>query len=95
MTQGIKKKAHTSGYKFRVAIEAIKGTKTVSELCSEYSVVSSQIYKWKKALLDHGSEVFVKQKQVKSEDVVRQLHEAIGKLKVENDFLSKFAGVDR
>ena len=39
-------------------MEAIRGEKTVAELCAEYGVVSSQLFKWKKVLLDQGSELF-------------------------------------
>ena len=52
MSQGMKKKPHSSEFKFKVAIEAIRGVKTTTELCAEYGVVSSQIFKWKKALMD-------------------------------------------
>jgi len=45
MTKSIKKKTHTSTYKFRVAMAALKEDKTVSQLCQEFGVVSSQIYK--------------------------------------------------
>lgn len=58
MTATIKKKPHTSAYKFRVAIAALKGDKTISQLCQEYGVVSRQIYKWKTGLLKKGSSIF-------------------------------------
>jgi transposase-like protein len=94
MTKGIKKGPHNAGFKFKVALEAVRGEKTVCELCQEYSVVSSQIFKWKKALLEHGSEIFSKGSATRtSQDTeVEKLHATIGKLKVENDFLAKFAG---
>ena len=52
------KKAHSSEFKFKVAIEAIRGIKTSAELCAEYGVVSSQIFKWKKAFLQKRPPVF-------------------------------------
>lgn len=58
MSHQMKKKPHSSEVKFKVAIEAIRGLKTSAELCAEYGVVSSQIFKWKKALLDQGANVF-------------------------------------
>jgi transposase-like protein len=48
MVVKMKKSPHTAEFKFKVGLEAIKGNKTTAELCSEYSVVSSQIFKWKK-----------------------------------------------
>jgi hypothetical protein len=41
-----------TGSKFKVAIEAIRGEKTIAALCQEYGVVSSQIAKWKKIVLE-------------------------------------------
>jgi len=51
MPNKMKKKPHSPEFKFKVAIDAIRGDKTTAELSQEYSVVSSQIFKWKKALL--------------------------------------------
>ena len=82
--------SHSAQFKFKVALEAIKGTKTSAELCQEFGLSSSQIYTWKKQLEDAGPAVFSNKKQKKSsEPTVEQLHATIGKLKVENDFLSK------
>ncbi|MDP3640833.1 MAG: hypothetical protein Q8R43_00125 [Alphaproteobacteria bacterium] len=58
MSHRMKKNAHSSEFKLKVAIEAIRGIKTSAELCAEYGGVSSQILKWKKALLDQGADVF-------------------------------------
>jgi transposase-like protein len=93
----MKKKAHSAEFKFKVAIAAIRGEKTTAELCQDYGVVSSQIFKWKKALLDHGQDLFKNGTPTQSceEGQIEKLHATIGKLKVENDFLSKFAGRNR
>ena len=45
MTQSIKKLPTTSAYKFWVAMAALKGDEVVSQLCQEFGVVASQIYK--------------------------------------------------
>jgi len=94
MTKPIKKTPHHAAFKFKVALEAVRSEKTVAALCQEYGVASSQIFKWKKALLDHGSEIFSKGMPTRtSQDAeLEKLHATIGKLKVENDFLAKFAG---
>ena len=82
--------SHSSQFKFKVALEAIKGTKASAELCQEFGLSSSQIYAWKKQLEDAAQEVFANKKKKKdSEPTIEQLHATIGKLKVENDFLSK------
>lgn len=94
MTSKMKKKAHSAEFKFKVAVEAIRGEKTTAELCQEYSIVSSQLFKWKKALLDHGVEVFKNGTPTQSSEnlEIEKLHATIGRLKVENDFLGKVVG---
>lgn len=94
MSQQMKKKPHSSEFKFKVAIEAIRRIKTTAELCAEYGVVSSQIFKWKKALLDQGAEVFKNGSNGKTDNQVAidKLHATIGRLTVENHFLEKCLG---
>lgn len=85
----IRKKPHSGEFKFKVAIEAIRGEKTIAALCQEFGVVSSQVAKWKKVLLEDGSGVFKgggSSKVVENHDI-EKLHATIGRLKVENDFL--------
>ena len=84
---------HSSGFKFKVALAALKGDRTVSDLCQEFSVVSSQIYKWKKALEERGVEIFESKSPSNTHRAeIDKLHGVIGKLKVENDFLERALG---
>lgn len=93
MAQKMKKTPRTAEFKFKVALEAIRGTKTTAELCSEYGVVNSQIFKWKKDLLEHGADVFKSgSSATKGDDMIDKLHSTIGRLKVENDFLERCVG---
>ena len=95
MVKVIRKKAHSAGFKFKVAIAAIKGEKTSAELCQEFGIVNSQLHKWKKELLDNGAEVFLKNTssaQISPSSDIDRLHAVIGRLKVENDFLEKALG---
>ncbi len=88
-----KNRIHTGKFKFKVALEALKGRKTMSELCQEFEVASSQIYAWKDKLQEFGPEAFkVKNKQKNENEDIDKLHTIIGKLKVENDFLLKALG---
>jgi transposase-like protein len=94
MANKMKKKAHSDEFKFKVAIAAIKGDKTTAELCQEYGIVSSQLFKWKKALLEYGPTLFKNGVPTPSTEAaqIEKLHATIGRLKVENDFLEKCAG---
>lgn len=79
-------------FKAKVALEAIKGEKTLSQLSSDYEVHPNQISKWKKELLRGVSEIFnknnVKQENNQKEKI-ENLYQSIGELKVENDWLKK------
>ena len=94
MSKSMKKSPHSSDFKFKVALESVKGEKTTAQLCQEYGVVSSQIFAWRKDLLENGSGVFSKGKDDShlKEERLEKLHATIGKLKVENDFLAKALG---
>jgi transposase-like protein len=81
---------YSSALKFRVALAALRGDKTVAELCQEFCLVSSQIYAWKKDLEQRGAEIFETRSPESSHRAeVDTLHGVIGKLKVENDFLER------
>ena len=97
MVKAIRKKSHSAEFKFKVAIAAIKGDKTGAELCQEFGIVNSQLHKWKKELLDNGTEVFktTSSAQIITSNDVDKLHATIGRLKVESDFLEKVLGRSR
>lgn len=88
-----KRRNHDAGFKARVALEAVKGERTVSELAAEYGVHPTMIHQWKKALLDGAADIFERggRKPVSEvdEETVRSQHAKIGELAVANDFLSR------
>ena len=84
---------HSNKFKFKVAFEALKGKRTVAELCHEFGIASSQIYDWKKKLESVGPQIFDMKSKPKNTDIkIERLHATIGKLKVECDFLAKALG---
>jgi transposase-like protein len=87
-----KRRKHDAGFKARVALEAVKGERTVSEPAAEYGVHPTMIHQWKKALLEGASDIFErggKKKAEVDEEAVRSLHAKIGELTVANFFLSR------
>jgi transposase len=87
-----KRRNHDAGFKARVALEAVKGERTVSELAAAYGVHPTMIHQWKKALLDGAADIFERGGRKTAEvdeDTVRALHAKIGELAVANDFLSR------
>jgi transposase len=91
----MKRKTFSSGFKSKVAIEAIKGQRTVNEIAAEFEVHPSQVNNWKKQLLTGSSDVFGKGREKREEDFEQereQLYSQIGRLKVEVDWLKKKTG---
>jgi len=86
-----KRKQYSAQFKFRVALEAIKESKTVSQLASEYAVHPTMVRNWKKQLMGNGADVF--QNKAKSPDqegvAEAELYEQIGRLKMELEWLKK------
>ena len=86
------RKNHDATFKARVAIEAVKGEKTLAELSSEYSVHANQIGQWRKQLLEELPTLFSDRKkrvEREREEVESELYKQIGQLKVELDWLKK------
>ena len=89
-----KRKSHCAAFKAQVALAAVKGDKTLSELASLHGVHPTMINAWKKQLVNNAEELFQKGAQTSSADheaLQGQLYEQIGRLKTELDWLKKKA----
>ena len=89
-----KRQQHAAGFKAKVALAAVKETKSVSELASQFGVHPSQIHTWRRQLLDGAEELFVsgaEKRQQADQPETGALYEQIGRLKVELEWLKKKA----
>ncbi|CAN2534191.1 hypothetical+protein [Methylocapsa aurea] len=84
------RRTHSPAFKAKVALAAIKGEKTLSELAQQFDVHPNQITTWKGQLLEGAAGVFGHEKPEAKEAAVdlKALHAKIGELTLTNDFLS-------
>jgi transposase-like protein len=85
------RKFHGSTLKAKVALAASRGDLTVAQICSEYGVAQTQVFNWKKQLLDGAAQIFEQgTSPARSEEAISDpLYKEIGRLQVENAFLKK------
>ncbi len=86
------RKHHSAAFKAKVALEAVKGEKTISQLSSEYGVHPNQIRQWKKCLLEELPVLFSgkrKKAEKDRDELESELYRQIGQLKVELEWLKK------
>ncbi len=89
-----KRRKHSSQFKFKVALEAVKENATLNEIASGNNIHPNQVSTWKKQLLLEGPTVFGQQTAKKlAEQTAREaeLYEQIGRLKMELEWLKKKA----
>jgi len=90
------RKRHSAAFKAKVALETIRGERTMNELAGLYQVHPTQISAWKKQALSGLPELFAdgRSRRRESEDALKdRLYQEIGRLKVELDFLKKKSGL--
>lgn len=87
------RKNHSSAFKAKVALEALKGDRTLVEFSERFQIHSNLITEWKKALLERVSEIFDKGKSSKEPDF-KELHAKIGQPSMDNDFFKVFGRID-
>ena len=89
------KRVHSASFKAKVALEALRGEKTLSELAVQYGVHPVQISRWKKEFLDRAPEIFsdgsVKSREAELQRELDEAHRQLGQAKVELDWAKKKA----
>ncbi len=82
----------TADFKAKVALEALRGDRTVQEIAAKHKVHPNQVSTWKRQAIDGLGEVFsngVDRARSDHEAEVKELHAKIGELTVVNDFLAR------
>jgi transposase-like protein len=89
------RRQRSAEFKAKVALEAIRGERTINELAAEYGVHPVQITQWKKVVLEEVPKLFASRHGAKSKEeeaLKAALYQQIGQLKVELDWLKKKVG---
>jgi len=87
-----KRRKFTPEFKAKVALEALRGDRTIQEIAARHKVHPNQVGTWKRQAMDGLGEVFSNGAEKARRDVeaeVHELHAKIGQLTVERDFLAK------
>lgn len=87
-----KRKRYSAEFKAKVALEAIKGEKTVAEMATRFGIHPNQVGDWKRQAVEGMTGVFTgktERNDMAHEAEIKELHAKIGQLTVERDFLGK------
>jgi transposase-like protein len=86
-----RRKRYTGAFKAKVGLEALIGMKTVGQIARDYQVHPVQVTQWKRVLREHLPELFEASRpsDEDSQELIAQLHQKIGQLTVEVDWLKK------
>ena len=82
------RRTHSSKFKAKVALAAIRGDKTLAEVSQEFQVHQNQVAIWKRQAQENLEMVFEKGSKSSSSDLeVKEMHAKIGRQALEIDFL--------
>ena len=93
----MKRKRYSSKFKATVALEAIRGLRTINEIASEHGIHPNQISQWKKKALESLPDLFTgnnRRSQESEAQLKDRLYQQIGQLQVELEWLKKKTGYD-
>lgn len=92
------RKRYSADLKAKIAVEAIKGQRTIQEIASHYEVHPNQVTQWKRQVLEGVADVFSNGRaraDEADEQLKAELYQQIGKLQMELDWLKKKSGLSR
>jgi putative transposase len=95
---GNKRTYRTKELKFKVALEAVREQKQVSQIAAEYGVSATQVNTWKRQLLEQGPQVFSRKSDNKEQSLIeeqQELYRKVGEQAVQIDWLKKTLGIDQ
>lgn len=87
-----RRRTYDDSFKARVALEAIKGERTIAEIASECEVHPNQVVQWKRRLLENVADIFSKERDPELEEqekLIEELYRKIGQQDIELEFLKK------
>jgi putative transposase len=90
------RKSYTTAFKVKIALEAIKGQRTINEIATHYGVHPNMVTQWKKQAIESLPDVFStrRERDAQGEEALKaELYQQIGQLKVELDWLKKKSGM--
>ena len=90
-----KRNVHPAEFKAKIALEAIRGAKTIIEIAQDYGVHPVTVSQWKKEMQDQAKSIFEGKRgpvPVAAHSAPERLYGEIGRLKMEVDWLKKKSG---
>ena len=82
-----KRRKFTEQFKAKVALEALRGDKTIQEIAAKHQVHPNQVSTWKRQAVEGMADVFARggKPEGPTEAEIKELHAKIGRRAVEND----------
>ena len=90
------RRQHPPAFKAKVAMEAVKETKTIAELSSQFDVHSTQIKKWRQILESGAQGLYTdhhEKREREKDDLITRLYEQVGRLQIQVAWLKKKMGI--
>jgi putative transposase len=93
---GNQRRQFSAAFKAKVALETIKGQRTVQEISSTFEVHPSQVTQWKRQALEQLPGIFSADRSHldrADEELKEELYQQIGRLQMELAWLKKKSGL--